>query len=393
MPRVVIVQRRMTHYRVPLFELMRGELHRHGMELVVLSGDATAAEATKKDSGTLAWAHHLRTRYWLDGRVCWQPFGEFLQPGDLVVITQENRLLYNHWLTCMTGRSFSLAFWGHGRNFQSNRPAGLKEKFKAWTTRQVDWWFAYTEVSLQAIAAAGFPSERITLLNNSIDTHKLQAERDAVTPESVAALRAQFGFEGCPVAVFIGALTEEKRLDFLIDACERVHSGNPAFRLLIIGDGPRRAFVEAAARRHSWLVWVGALSGEIKARHLAMADVLLMPGMVGLVILDAFVFGLPMITTDCGIHSPEIAYLENGRNGLLVENTLDAYASAVGDLLKDDRGRLSSMADAAKESARTFSLEAMAHNFCQGILTAFSVLGSGGSSTAQPVAQGRSRSG
>jgi hypothetical protein len=51
------------------------------------------------------------------------------------------------------------------------------------------------------------------------------------------------------------------------------------------------------------------------------------------------------------------------------------------------------MADAAKESARTFSLEAMAYNFCQGILTAFSVLGSGGSSTAQPVAQGRSRSG
>lgn len=369
MPRALIVQRRMTHYRVALFELMRARLEREGVELVVLSGDPTAAEASKKDGGELGWSRHLRTRYWLDGRLCWQPFGSFLHPGDLVVVTQENRLLYNHWLVLRPGRDFKLAFWGHGRNFQSSAPAGLRERFKAWTARRVDWWFAYTSLSRQAICAAGFPAQRVTLLNNSIDTRVLRRERDAVTPGSTAALRAQLRLQGCKVAAFIGALTEEKRLDFLVQACSEVHARMPNFRLLVIGDGPRRAFVEDAARHHPWLVWTGALAGERKACHLALAELMLMPGAVGLAILDAFVFGLPLLTTDCGNHGPEIAYLQDGHNGLMLGDAPPDYAQALHGLLQDPQ-RVRALSEGARASADTFSLEAMAENFSRGVLVA-----------------------
>ena len=43
--RVVIMQRRLTHYRVPLFAMMRDRLARAGIELAVVYGDPTPAES------------------------------------------------------------------------------------------------------------------------------------------------------------------------------------------------------------------------------------------------------------------------------------------------------------------------------------------------------------
>jgi L-malate glycosyltransferase len=42
--RVIIVQRRLTHYRVPLFELLRNDLAAEGIQLDLLVGQAKASQ-------------------------------------------------------------------------------------------------------------------------------------------------------------------------------------------------------------------------------------------------------------------------------------------------------------------------------------------------------------
>jgi glycosyltransferase involved in cell wall biosynthesis len=89
----------------------------------------------------------------------------------------------------------------------------------------------------------------------------------------------------------------------------------------------------------------------------------------GLGILDSFALGIPMVTTDCRIHSPEIAYLESGRNGIMTSDNVESYVDSVVLLLKDDQFR-NKIASACIEDSHRYSLEKMVDNFCKGILKA-----------------------
>lgn len=366
MTRVCIVQRRLTHYRVPLFAALRDALAARCIELELLVGRGTASEEQKHDAGELPWARLIPTRYWLGGRLCWQPLGRYLDGVDLLVITQENKLLQNH-LLMLKPRHFKLAFWGHGANLQSDNPNGLKERFKRWTTNRVDWWFAYTRMSADLVKTAGFPDARITVLNNAVDTAELMRQRQSVTPEETQALRASLGFGAGPVGGYIGSLYADKRLDFLFDTAEAIRGQVPDFHLLIVGEGPEREKVRTWCAAHPWAHWTGAKFGRDKAVHMATAQILLNPGLVGLGILDSFVCGVPMLTTDCGIHSPEISYLEDGVNGLMTANDLQIYVDACVRLLQDPV-ELDRLRAGCAASAREYTVENMAQRFADGIV-------------------------
>lgn len=364
---VTIVQRRLTHYRVRLFELMREQLESSDIQFRLLHGTGTAAEELKGDEAALAWAEPLPTRYLLNGRLCWQPFAARAAGSDLIVITQENKLVNNLLALASPWRRTALAFWGHGRNMQSPNPAGLRERFKRWTTTRVEWWFAYTELSAGLVREAGFPSDAITVLNNSIDTGELGDAMHRARRATQESVRESLGLAPqAPTGVFIGSLYPDKRVDFLLQASRMVAERVPGFQLAVAGDGPERHKLETAARGGSQVHYLGPMRGDDKARLLAAGDVMLNPGLVGLGILDSFVAGLPMVTSDCGLHSPEIAYLEDAVNGLMTADDLRSYSTAVADLLGDDRRR-HALGQGALAAARRYSVEAMAQRFVGGI--------------------------
>lgn len=365
MKRVAIVQRRLTHYREPLFDALRSELAARGIELELLVGHGTLAEEKKNDAGKLFWARSIPTHYLAGGRLCWQPIGRHASGADLVIVTQENKLLQNYLLMVLP-RRFKLAFWGHGGNLQSSRPDGMRERFKRWTTRQVDWWFAYTDMSAALVDAAGFPETRITVLNNAVDTSELRRQHQSVGQEEKEALRASLGIGDGPVGIFVGSLYADKRLDFLFAVAERIRRTVPDFQLLVVGDGPQRDMVRAWCEARAWASWAGARFGRDKAACLKLADIMLNPGLVGLGILDAFACGIPMLTTDCALHSPEIAYLENGVNGVMTTDDLDAYVQACVGLLGNP-DRLGALREGCAASAGEYTVEHMAQRFADGV--------------------------
>ena len=158
-----------------------------------------------------------------------------------------------------------------------------------------------------------------------------------------------------------------KKIDFLLEAAHRVRKNVPDFQLVIVGDGPQRDMVKHATEQAGgWIHWLGARMGRDKALLLRMSTIMLNPGMVGLGILDSFLARLPMVTSACGTHSPEIAYLHNGVNGIMTPADVDAYSAAVQTLLADEI-LLQKLRDGCVAAAENVSLEKMAENFCQGI--------------------------
>jgi len=61
--RVLIVQRRLTEYRVPLFERLHRQLAAAGIRLQVVYGTPTPAENLRGDQGFLPWGIPIPCRY------------------------------------------------------------------------------------------------------------------------------------------------------------------------------------------------------------------------------------------------------------------------------------------------------------------------------------------
>ena len=370
MKKVVIIQYRLLHYRVKLFEDLRAICSESGIELCLVHGQPTKQEATKRDVGNLSWAEVVVNRYVsIGGRdILWQPFPKQHRDADLVIVMQENRLLSNYpWLFLRWLHKSKVAYWGHGRNFQASRPSGLREKWKKLLVGRVDWWFAYTALTKRILLEDGYPEQRITVLDNAIDNDNFVADLAAVSDATLTDIRLALGLKAeSIVGLFCGSLYVDKRLDYMVAAADKIVETFPNFHLLVIGDGPSAAEIREAAETRPWLHRLGVRKGLEKAAYFRLAKLVFNPGAVGLHVLDAFCAGAPMVTTLDARHGPEIAYLKNGVNGLIVSGDAKAYADAVINLLKnpDDYERLKS---AALADAQRYTLKNMVANFADGI--------------------------
>jgi len=371
-PTISIVQTRLHHFRVPFYQILHGMLAEKGIRLVLIHGEPSVDEATRQDSGHLAWATTINNRRLSVGDIelVWQPCLHLLSSSDMVVVQQENKLLLNYIL--LLGRQFhrgKLAFWGHGMNCQSPNPNGMRERWKRLFTRLPDWWFAYTDFTKETLLATGVPAGRITVVNNAVDTSSLRAWLASITEEEIDSLRRCHGLSGYNAGIYCGSLYEHKRIGFLVEAAERIRAAVRDFELIIVGAGPDAGKAMEAGRRNPWIHYVGPQSGRAKAAFLKLGRVSLMPGAVGLAILDSFAAGLPLITTDCGLHGPEISYLRQGRNGLSTANSMDDYVAAVVRTLQD-RQLLSSLSRCCVADGNSYTIEDMARRFAGGVVEA-----------------------
>lgn len=370
--KVTIFQYRLFHYRTKLFELMRAKCMQRGIQLDVVYGQPYRDEIKKKDTGKLSWAIPVSNTYFPIKEkkdICWQPAPAAVKDADLFVFMHENRLLANYyWLLrrCM-GKSPRVAFWGHGKDFQSNAPGGLRERWKQQSLRWPDWWFGYTQHTRQLVEASGFPADKVTVLNNAIDNVEFQSQLAEVTDIQIAAQRQELGWDTQHfVGIYCGSLYPDKRLDQLFEIADLVHAAAPQFRLLIVGSGAQQPLVEQLCASRPWARFMGARHGTDKAVLFRLAALTLCPGAVGLNILDAFIAGVPLITMAGAKHGPEICFMRNGVDGCLIADSVPAYAEKVLQLIAAPAA-LRDMQQQALEASKIYTVENMADNFVEGI--------------------------
>jgi glycosyltransferase involved in cell wall biosynthesis len=373
--RVSILQRRLVQYRVSLFERLRAECEAAGIELRVVYGAPSPSDAKRNDNGHLSWGDEVRSR-WFSVRgteLLWQSCPREVRESDLIVLTQENKILSNYPFLANRSLPFGsdrpkLAFWGHGRNLQSQHPDGLSERWKQLLLTKVDWWFAYTEGVKAMLVDQGYPASQITSLENAIDNEAFAADLAAVPDDLLARFRSQIDLApGAPLGLFCGALYADKRIELLVEVADRIHEADPSFRLVVVGDGPYRPELDRLIADKPWASCVGATYGVDKAAWFRLATVQLNPGLVGLHILDSFTSGVPLFTTSNARHAPEIDYLDNGRNGFIVDDDPETMARAVLDLIEDP-ARLERVVAAGREAAGHYTLANMTTNFVTGIV-------------------------
>jgi glycosyltransferase involved in cell wall biosynthesis len=125
------------------------------------------------------------------------------------------------------------------------------------------------------------------------------------------------------------------------------------WRLIIVGDGPLRAEVEALFARFApgRVVFTGALGGPDVRALLAHSDLFVWPGVrepIGMAMLEAQAAGLPVVSGD----NPGIAAIvRDGCSGRLVaRGDAPAFAAAVADLLDAPEQRAAMGAHARRQA-------------------------------------------
>lgn len=365
---VLVLQPYLPEYRRPFFDRVVARLQEMGVVVELVVGRATGGQAARSDESKLP-SYARVTRTWRvvigDRSVRWKRVRT--RGADLVVSELGSGVLENYRLAVFHRKRF--AGFGHGYAAAS-RPNRLDAALEGWQIRRAGHLFAYTDAGRDSMVRAGADPSNITVVRNTIDTAGLEAAVDAIDGSVRSAQFDRLGLDpSLPIALFVGALDESKRLGLLVEAAARVADVIPGFVLVVAGDGTARADVERLAAGTPWIRYVGRVDEHAKAACAAVASVLLIPGGVGLVAVDSFVLGLPIVTTDWPHHGPEFGYLEHGRTAIVTADDLQSYADGVIDLLSDPE-RLELMSAACRNERTSYRIEEMVDRFCDGVVRA-----------------------
>lgn len=205
------------------------------------------------------------------------------------------------------------------------------------------------------IEGLGVPPARLRVLPNGVDP-----ERFAPSPEQGAAARRRLGIDEAPLVGFVGSLKPWHDVPTLLRALALLRAGRaggPAAgaqaRLLIVGDGPGRAELEATARAlglREAVLFTGAVPHEEVPALLAALDVAVAPCPAAtrdplnedegprdyfspLKLFEYLAAGRPVVATD---GAPSRQAIEHGRTGWLTPaGDAGALARALAAVLED----------------------------------------------------------
>jgi len=166
-----------------------------------------------------------------------------------------------------------------------------------------------------------------------------------------------------PTLLFVGRMRHYKGIDVLLHAMLRLPDET---RLLLAGDGPKRAEWEALSNSlglQRRVTFLGAVPDEQLPALYQSAHVFVLPSItraeaLGLVMVEAMASGLPCVTTEIGTGTSYL--VEAGQSGLVVPPADPAaLARAVAQLISDPVLRQQMGAAGYARVRSEFTLEAM----------------------------------
>ena len=302
-------------------------------------------------------------------RLGWQrlPWRRLLSSFDVLFVLGNPRILSNVVLAGVArilGRR--VVIWGQAHTAGGG---GASERLRLWWWSGFDHLFVYTDGEVGWLRARGFRHQHIVGMNNGLDQRRIDAAAAEWPAEGLARWAEENGLEPNTVVLSCARLEAKNRFDWWLEAMPAVIARFPDLLWCVIGDGGERARLHAKARSAGVaerVRWLGAILDESElAPWFLSSRLLIHPSAIGLTLLHAFGYGLPVIThDDAEQQMPEFAAFIPGGTGLCYRyGDVNGLADAVARGLADEPG-LRRMSETARRIAREeYNVQVMAERF------------------------------
>lgn len=223
--------------------------------------------------------------------------------------------------------------------------------------RRADLTAAVSDAVRDDVVARGLSAAQVCVVRNGIGSV------ETIDAARRAGYAAELGL-GAQVVSAVGRLVPQKRHERVLEAAAVVRRSLPDVTFLIVGDGERRAELEARAAELGVQDVVRFTGARGDARALiALSDLVVFSSDwegLSIAALEALAAGTPVVTTDVA----GMRELLGGGAGTIVPGTDPAdLAAAVNELLSDDARRLDMARIGQEKIAAEFSATVMREQY------------------------------
>jgi glycosyltransferase involved in cell wall biosynthesis len=253
--------------------------------------------------------------------------------GADVVVTHSVKSHFLLWRSRLWRKHPWVAF--HHGYTDTDRKMRLYNRLDRWSLPHADRVVTVCHAFAEELArSSGLSIDKVSIQQNAI------RRQPSVSPPEAAALRSHLGIgEDERVVLSVGRLSREKAHIDLLAAFQRLRETKPdiSLKLIIVGDGPERARLEATAESLGCRDRV-AFSGQISdvQPYYAVADVFALPSLSEgspNVLLEAMAANLAIVATAVG-GVPEMVV--NDESALLVPpNDPPSLSASMAKILTD----------------------------------------------------------
>lgn len=182
------------------------------------------------------------------------------------------------------------------------------------------------------------PINKIEIIKRSLDSKKIEEKKDG---------KLKF--------ISVGRLEMQKGYDRLIEAFSTV--SKESYELRILGEGSLKEKLESEIELYGLKENIYLLGfQENPYKYMMDADVFICSSRAegySLVIAEAMVLGLPIITTNCS--GPD-ELVENGKYGIMVDNSLEGIRAGISQVINNEE-RIKELRELSKQRSEFFSMK------------------------------------
>jgi glycosyltransferase involved in cell wall biosynthesis len=292
--KVLIVYPFLPLYRLGIFlQLNKSQ----NIDLTLVSSDKTidGIEGFPTSFNKIFKWELIQNKWLLKNRLLWQKslLSKFWRNDFSSIIILANPYHISTWVFAFFQRlkGKRIIFWTHGI---IQKESGIKLFIRKIFLTLADDLLLYSHFSKSILIDLGFNANRLHVVYNSVynklDDFEFLDNSNCVCSNTTQVYKL----------IFIGRLTKQKKLMFLLEALKMLLNVKNKFELHIVGEGPCMEEMKNYVIENSmelYTTFYGAIYDEnLIGEILAGCDLCVSPGEVGLTAIHCMQYGVPVIT-------------------------------------------------------------------------------------------------
>ena len=304
-------------------------------------------------------------------KIVWQflPWKEIITKYDVVFVSGNPRVLSDVVLgTLLRLMGKRVVLWTMAHSYRGNK---LTESIRLLWSQIFQNIFVYTDKEVEYLKEKGFRNHYILGMNNGLDQKNIDSIVSKWTEEKITKWMELNDYQNKKIIISCARLETKNNFGLVIEALPKIVQKIPNLLWFLIGGGDEEENLKKLAsklRVEKHIVFLGAIYEEEKLAPYFLSSLLFIhPAAIGLSLLHAFGYGIPVIVHDqIDLHGPEYAAFQNHITGKNFKfNDPDDLANVIITLLNNPNEINQMKRNVQKIAREQYNVDIMVDRFIQ----------------------------